>query len=222
MSKLYGSNENIDARLAYLRSTIEHEGPSDGNKISIADCFKGVDRRRTLTVIFVLFGQNACGVAFLSQAIYFLFLAGLSPTNVFNISIGGFALASLFIIGSWFWIEKFGRRKILLSGSSLTAVVLIVIGCLHYVPGQGAVWAIAILLNVLTSWQYFSVGSISWVIAAELSSYRLRGQTQSIGFGTQLLASCLFNFVTPYMYNTDAGNLGARTEIGRASCRERV
>merc|ERR1712098_970744 len=58
MSKLYGSNENIDARLAYLRSTIEHEGPSDGNKISIADCFKGVDRRRTLTVIFVLFGQN--------------------------------------------------------------------------------------------------------------------------------------------------------------------
>ncbi|KAG4434623.1 hypothetical protein IFR05_009887 [Cadophora sp. M221] len=212
MVKLYGADQNIDARLAYLQNTIENEGHSDGtNRISISDCFKGVDRRRTLTVIFVLFGQNACGVAFLSQAIYFLFLAGLSPTNVFNISIGGFALASLFIIGSWSWIEKFGRRTILLLGSSLTAVVLLVIGCLHYVPGQGAVWAIAILLNVLTSWQYFSVGSISWVIAAELSSYRLRGRTQSIGFGTQLLASCLFTFVTPYMYNTDAGNLGART-----------
>ncbi|KAL5329517.1 hypothetical protein ACEPPN_003031 [Leptodophora sp. 'Broadleaf-Isolate-01'] len=210
MAKLYGADQNVDARLAYLRSTIEEEGHGT-DEVGYAECFRGNDRRRTMTVIFVLFGQNACGVAFLSQAIYFLFLAGLSPANVFNISIGGFALASLFIIGSWFWIEKFGRRLVFLLGSSLTAVFLLVIGCLHYVPGKGAVWAIAILLNVLTSWQFFSVGSISWVIASELSSYRLRGQTQSIGFGTQLLASCLFTFVTPYMYNTDAGNLGART-----------
>ena len=219
MAMLYGSNNNVDARLAYLRSTIEHEDQSKGSeKVGYADCFKGSDRRRTMTAIFVLFGQNACGVSFLSQAIYFLFIAGLAPTEVFNISIGGFALAALFIIASWFYIEKFGRRAIFLSGSSSSAVFLAIIGALYYVPGKGSVWAIAILLNVLTSWSYFSIGSIAWVIASELSSYRLRGHTQSIGFATQLLASCLFNFVTPYMYNTDSGNLGARTGFIWAAC----
>lgn len=219
MTKLYGANGDVDARLAYMRSTIEHEKESKGSeKVGYADCFKGCDRRRTLTVIFILFGQNACGVAFLSQAIYFLFLAGLAPKDVFSISIGGFALASLFIIASWFYIEKFGRRTIFLLGSSSSAICLTVIGALFYVPGKGAIWAVAIILNVLTSWSFFSVGSISWVIAAELSSYRLRGPTQSIGFGTQLLASCLFTFVTPYMYNTDAGNLGARTGFIWGAC----
>lgn len=218
LCKLYGSDGNVEARLAYLRSTIEHEEAKGSEKVGYADCFKGPDRRRTLTVVYVLFGQNACGVAFLSQAIYFLFLAGLAPKNVFNISIGGFALAALFIIASWFYMEKYGRRTVFLLGSSSTAVFLAVIGALYYAPGKGAVWGVAILLNVLTSWQYFSVGSISWVIASEISSYRLRGQTQSIGFGTQLLASCLFAFVTPYMYNTDAGNLGARTGFIWAAC----
>lgn len=48
-------------------------------------------------------------------------------------------------------------------------------------------------------------------MAPELSSYRLRQHTQSIGYIVQALGSWLFQFVVPYMYNVDAGNLGAKT-----------
>jgi hypothetical protein len=53
--------------------------------------------------------------------------------------------------------------------------------------------------------------SIGWVITAEVSSYRLRAKTQSIGVISNAATTWVFTFTVPYMYNTDAGNLGART-----------
>lgn len=53
--------------------------------------------------------------------------------------------------------------------------------------------------------------SIGWVITAEVSSYRLRAKTQSIGVISNAATTWLFTFTVPYMYNTDSGNLGART-----------
>lgn len=52
---------------------------------------------------------------------------------------------------------------------------------------------------------------MGWPIAAELSSYRLRGKTISVGIISQTLSTWLTTFVVPYIYNVDAGNLGART-----------
>ena len=50
-------------------------------------------------------------------------------------------------------------------------------------------------------------------MAPELSSYKLRQQTQSIAISVQALSTWFFSFVTPYMYNVGAGsgNLGAKT-----------
>lgn len=52
--------------------------------------------------------------------------------------------------------------------------------------------------------------SIGWVVTAEISSYRLRAKTQSIGVISNAAVTWLFTFTVPYMYNTDAGNLGSR------------
>jgi SP family general alpha glucoside:H+ symporter-like MFS transporter len=52
---------------------------------------------------------------------------------------------------------------------------------------------------------------MAWTITPELSSSRLRQHTQSIGFLVQAVSSWLFHMIVPYIYNTDAGNLGAKT-----------
>jgi hypothetical protein len=52
---------------------------------------------------------------------------------------------------------------------------------------------------------------MGWPIAAELSSYRLRAKTISIGVICQTLSTWVTLFTVPYMYNVDSGNLGART-----------
>lgn len=53
--------------------------------------------------------------------------------------------------------------------------------------------------------------SVAWVICAEVSSYRLRLETQAIGVISNAAVTWLFTFAVPYIYNTDAGNLGARS-----------
>lgn len=52
---------------------------------------------------------------------------------------------------------------------------------------------------------------MGYPIAAEVSSYRLRAKTLSIGVMSQTFTAWLTQFCLPYIYNVDAGNLGART-----------
>jgi hypothetical protein len=52
---------------------------------------------------------------------------------------------------------------------------------------------------------------MGYPIAAEISSYKLRAKTLSIGVISSTFSSWLTAFVVPYMYNVDSGNLGART-----------
>ena len=56
----------------------------------------------------------------------------------------------------------------------------------------------------------------SYVVTAEVSSLRLRAKTQGIAWALASIANFLFSFVSPYMYNTDAGNL--RSKVGFVWC----
>lgn len=65
--------------------------------------------------------------------------------------------------------------------------------------------------NVLICWQNTTVTSMSWVIAGEISPYRFRSKNQSVSVMSNAITTWLFNFIVPYMYNVDSGNLGIRT-----------
>lgn len=99
-----------------------------------------------MTVIFIFSAIGLSGGAFLAQSIYFLIIAGLPAINSFDIAIGGFGLAMIFIVISWFIIDKVGRRTLFLAGGSFNALGMLIIGALAYAPGDGPLWAIAILM----------------------------------------------------------------------------
>jgi len=65
--------------------------------------------------------------------------------------------------------------------------------------------------NLDISLQTSLIQGMGWPIAAELSSYRLRAKTISIGIICQTLSTWVTLFTVPYMYNVDSGDLGART-----------
>jgi hypothetical protein len=54
------------------------------------------------------------------------------------------------------------------------------------------------------------MSSVGWVITAEISSVRLRQKTQAVGVVSNAAVTWFFTFTVPYIYNTDAGNLGSR------------
>jgi hypothetical protein len=66
-------------------------------------------------------------------------------------------------------------------------------------------------MNLLISIQTATLQGAGWPIAAEIPSYRLRAKILSIGIFAQTIPTWLVIFTTPYMYNVDSGNLGART-----------
>ncbi|KFY06616.1 hypothetical protein V492_07907 [Pseudogymnoascus sp. VKM F-4246] len=210
LNRLYNSN-NIEPRLDMLQATLtaETSGEKEG---SFIECFKGTNLKRTATVALLFFGSGGLiGASFLSQNIYFLLTVGLEAVHSFDIGIGGFFLACLAIAIGWFFTDVIGRRTLWLVGVSGNAVAMAVIGALSFDTSRAGLWAISVLMNVLISFQIYTCVSTSWTMAPELSSYRLRQHTQSFGYIIQALSSWFFQFIVPYMYNIDSGNLGAKT-----------
>ncbi|KAF3041898.1 hypothetical protein E8E12_005761 [Didymella heteroderae] len=213
LSQLYGSQNNIDARFAVLSKQVEQERlqtEAHGNA-GYLELFKSTSLKRTFTVFWLFLAAGLNGASLLSQNTYFLIIAGLPAVHALDVGIGGFGFAIIAIVLSWYYMEKFGRRSIWFAGVFINIAVMAMIGGLYYSTAKASLWAVAILMNVLIAWQLLTMTSIGWVITAEVSSYRLRAKTQSIGVISNAATTWLFTFTVPYMYNTDSGNLGART-----------
>jgi hypothetical protein len=136
IARLYGQDNHIDART------------KQDQKASYLDCFKGTDRKRTLTVCLLMFGNGLTGTAFLTQNIYFLTLAGLPVIHCFDINVGGFALALILMPIVWYFVDRVGRRPLYLIGVGGNVLFLATVGGLGYAPSanKGATWTIAVLL----------------------------------------------------------------------------
>lgn len=63
------------------------------------------------------------------------------------------------------------------------------------------------MIQIVTFFYGLGGGSVIFVIAAEVSSVPLRGRSQGIAFVNSAFSSWLFNFVVPYMFNADEGNM---------------
>jgi len=135
LARLYGSDNQIDARLAHMALGIRLE-----------DLFRGSNLKRTLTVIWMFLGFGLTGACLLAQGIYFLIIAGLEPIHSYDVAIGGFGIAVVAIIASWFFMERTGRRSIFLIGAGGNCLTMFVIGGLYYAQSNAALWAVAVIM----------------------------------------------------------------------------
>ncbi|KAJ5108302.1 hypothetical protein N7456_004977 [Penicillium angulare] len=211
MSMLYSEECEREERYAYLVQTITEERERNSDDASYLECFSGSNLKRTLTMMFLFAAVNIGGGPFLSQSIYFLITVGLPTVHIFDISIGGFALAIIIIIATELLMINFPRDKVFLGGCFLNFITMLTVGCLFYAKGSGPIWAIAVLMNILISLEAAFMQAPGWSIAAEISSLRLRAKSMSLGIMAQTLSTWVFTFTVPYMYNVDSGDLGART-----------
>ncbi|KAJ5630819.1 MFS general substrate transporter [Penicillium longicatenatum] len=162
MALIYGKNNSIDDRLAYLNKVIRKEQANKALQSgSYIECFKGVDIRRTLTV-------NWGGAAFLSQSIYFLIIAGLPSIHAFDVSIGGFGLAMIIIVLSWILGGKVRRRDAFMAACILNFLFMLTIGALYYAPGSSGLWGIAVLMLRAKT---LSIGVITQTLARFIVPY---------------------------------------------------
>lgn len=148
LCRLYGSKNHIDARLAVLCKQVEQERSQAQvhGSAGYLELFQGTNLKRTFTVFWLFLAAGLNGASLLSQNTYFLIIAGLPAVHAFDVGIGGFGLAIVAIVFSWFYMEKFGRRSIWLAGVVVNTFTMAVIGGLYYSTTKGSLWAVAILM----------------------------------------------------------------------------
>lgn len=77
-----------------------------------AECFRGINRKRTLTAIFAASAQQMIGATFvIGYATYFLELIGI--TNYFNASVALYVVMLIASMAAFELTEIFGRRVLL-------------------------------------------------------------------------------------------------------------
>lgn len=143
------------------------------------DCFKGTDLRRTEVASVTWLIQNATGSAFIGWSTYFLTNAGMAETMAFTMTIVQYAIGALGTISSWFMMAVLGRKTLFLGGLVAQTVFLVTIGGLGFISDSntGASWAIGGMLLGFALVYQATVGPITYVIVAEVSSTRLRAKT---------------------------------------------
>lgn len=146
MERVYPDN-SANARMQELVHTIAEEKTTQQNQNgSYLECFKGTDLKRTMTAVLIYSALQIAGSSLLNQNILILISAGLPAVHAFDVGVGGFALAIIGIVVNWLTMGFFRRHNMFMAGGVINLVMMAVIGALYYVPGDGALWAAAVLM----------------------------------------------------------------------------
>ena len=210
LTRLYGTHEatDIDAKLLTLQATVQMEEATKADQRSIWHCFKGTDRIRTMISMGVFVCQHFVGIIFvLGYSTYFFELAGLAPSNSFDLGVGVTATGVAANLISFFVINSFGRRRIFILGMFGLTVVLFLIGFLDLAESGVAKWVQA-GLTVVYAFIYFpTLGAMAFAILGEVSSTSMRAPTMALATATQAIMGIVMNFAISYMMNPDEGNM---------------
>lgn len=210
LNRLKRSSAGIDAKvtLAEIVHTNDLEVELSAGT-SYWDCFRGVERRRTIIAMVVFAGQILSGSSFAYNSTYFFQQIGLDAKESYNLNVGGTGLALVGTLVNWFCLMPyFGRRTIYLWGMFAMATTLFVIGILNVKTElHGVGLTQAILCLVWTFMFQLSAGQLGWALPAEMGSTRLRQKTVCLARNAYYVISVIAGVLQPYFMNPAQWNL---------------
>jgi sugar porter (SP) family MFS transporter len=174
-----------------------------------AQCFQGSNLKRSLIAIMAAAAQQFIGAAFvIGYATYFLSLVGVQ--DFFTVSAVLYVVMLVANLSAFFFIETAGRRPLLIGGMVFCTVTLLLIGAMDAVASETGIWVAVVMIYLWAISYQLSMGAVGLALGSEVATPTLRGPVQSLIGMTQALTGWIFTFVTPYMINPDAGNLGLK------------
>ncbi|OJJ46508.1 hypothetical protein ASPZODRAFT_2129621 [Penicilliopsis zonata CBS 506.65] len=211
LSRLHTTSVDITSMLEEIRLSLELEEQL-ALEVSYRDCFHGVNRRRTLIVCFAFVVPSFFGVPLLASASYFMQTLGMSSSLSILVLLLGIVLGLLAnAVGVWL-TSRIGRRPLMLVSLTLATLLWLSMGIAGCWPSTNAVtWYAAASMIAVVVVCGLGAWPASYAVAGEASSLRLRARTQGLGVLTYMLSNVVMDLVLPYIYNTDAGDLRAKT-----------
>ena len=102
------------------------------------------------------------------------------------------------------YIDKFGRKPLLIAGAGGMTVSLLVLAVAFYLHEFGGYLILAFVLLYIASFA-MSLGPVTWVFIAEIYPNRIRSEAMSVAVVFLWAAVFLVSFTFPYMLNVFGG-----------------
>lgn len=173
---------------------------------------QSVERRKLIIVCGVLAAQQINGVQFIfSYTTTFFSASGVKDSFLVTIIVDIIEVVG--VIASFFVVNRFGRRPLLLYTSIPMVAAMFILGGLGTIERNDAENKVVIFCICLFVF-FFNVGwgPLAWVVASECATGSNRQKLMSLGSATFFLWAFVVAFTLPYLFKDDEANLG--TQIG--------
>ncbi|OCF56752.1 sugar transporter [Kwoniella mangroviensis CBS 10435] len=210
----------VQEQLAILNKSREEEAESSSSVSRWSDLWRNpVERRKFIATVGILVSQQISGVQFIfSYTTTFFTLVGLKDTFIITIIVDCIEVVG--VIASFFVVNRFGRRPLLLYTGIFMLFTLLVVGALGAVAGQGERFepyladhpsfgkAVAAMICLYVFAFNVAWGPLAWVVAAEMSTGRNRQKHLSIGTALFWVSAWAVTFTLPYLFQPNEAGLG--------------
>ncbi|PWG79309.1 sugar porter family MFS transporter [Pararcticibacter amylolyticus] len=151
-----------------------------------------------LAVLFAFFNQVSGINAIIYYAPRIFEMAGLGAHSSLLSTVGIGAINFAFTLMAINFIDKVGRRVLMLIGSvGLIGSLFLV--AVTFNSGQFSGFAIPIYVMVFIAFFAFSQGAVIWVFISEIFPNQVRAKGQTLGSSTHWIMAALIAFSFPYL-----------------------
>ncbi|KXH33589.1 monosaccharide transporter [Colletotrichum simmondsii] len=186
-------------------------GQNTNGSAKFIECFRGTDLRRTLIGVAMSFFTISTGITFwFGYGTTFFAAAGVDDSYLISLVLA--ITNCVFTAPSMYLIERLGRRRSLIAGGILMGLAQLLTGVIHSAsPDSKAdkmmliVGAVFFIASYAPTW-----GIGGWLLMAEPLSDRARNYQSSVVLTAYWIITWLVGFVTPYMIDETAGDLGVK------------
>ncbi|KAH7356508.1 general substrate transporter [Rhexocercosporidium sp. MPI-PUGE-AT-0058] len=203
LGQLYGGVEDYDFEEEYgiIARTIEHEKAQLEDEPKFVHIFKGLNLKRTLTVMILAISQQLAGLAIISTySTYFFSLAGLKDPF-----LGTVILSCCNLLAVMLWslsTDKIGRRVVINGCQTFVCVILFIVGGLFWTgatTGNAAAGTALLVICCLWTFSFQLIAMSYYLYSAELPSALLRVKTGPVTFFANSIMGIATCYATPPM-----------------------
>ncbi len=156
-----------------------------------------------LAILFAVFNQVSGINAIIYYAPRIFEMTGLG-TNSSLLSTAGIGLINfIFTLLAMNFIDRFGRRTLMLIGSFGLIATLGLVSYSFYTGQQGM--AVPVYLFIYIAFFAFSQGAVIWVFISEIFPTQIRAKGQTLGSTTHWFMAALIAFSFPYLAEKAGG-----------------
>jgi SP family arabinose:H+ symporter-like MFS transporter len=187
-----GGDAYATQALVEIQATVAN----DANRVDLRSLLDRRLRKALLLGVGLAVLQQWCGINVIFNYAEEVFsAAGYSVSDIlFNIVVTG-AVNLVFTFVAIGFVDRYGRRVLMLTGAAGLAISYTCLGALYYAHSRGV--HMLVLVVVAIACYAMSLAPVTWVVISEIFPNRVRGAAMSVAITALWLASFVLTYTFP-------------------------